>query len=65
MSEVAKLSSNARSAGVALVGMKRKGDSEVAKTETEREGKENQEVKKQKVCSLLVCFNNTIMSNLN
>ena len=65
MSEVAKLSANARSAGVSLVGMKRKGDSEVAKTETEREGKENQAVKKQKVCSLLVCFDIAIMRNLN
>ena len=50
MSEVAKLSANAHSAGVSLVGMKRKVDSEAAKTETTREGKENQEVKKQKVC---------------
>ena len=53
MSEVAKLSANAPSTGVSLVGMKRKVDSEAVKTETAREGKENQEVKKQKVCLLL------------
>ena len=56
MSEIAKLSANARSTGVPLLGMKRKVDSEVTKIETEREGKENQEVKKQKVCLLLARY---------
>lgn len=53
MSEFAKLSTNATSASTSQVGMKRKVSGEVTTTETARDGKENQEVKKQKVCVCL------------
>ena len=53
MSEVAKLPANVPSMGVSFVGMKREVDSKAVKTKTAREGKENQEVKEQKVCLLL------------